>query len=370
MADYEERSMEDLTEEPSQHRLDEMRGKGQVAMSKELTSAAVFVGCLFIIFGSAQAFSLQVQDFMKELFRTRLLTESDIKGSLAVTDIFRDCYKLAAAGCLPLFATALMAGIVSSIAQTQGLIFSAEAIKMDLNHINPISGMKKLFSLQSLFQGVKAVVKFSVIMAALYFAAGAEMQDLPSVAGKSVSEILGYVGSLTAKVFTAIAGVLAVIAVGDYGFQWWNFRKQAMMTKQEAKQEAKDREGDPQIRARIRSVQREMARKRMMKNVVKADVIVTNPTHIAVAIQYEQGWMAPRVVAKGGDYLAEKIRALAREHGIPIVENKPLARALYKSVKVGQLVPRSFYQAVAEILAYVYRIKPKKVIAEQGHDVP
>jgi flagellar biosynthetic protein FlhB len=186
------------------------------------------------------------------------------------------------------------------------------------------------------------------------------MLQAPVFMGVEAPGMLGEYGRVGRVVFFSLFGVLSVFAAGDFWLQRHEYQKQLRMTKQEAKQEHREREGDPQIKARIRSVQREMARKRMMEAVKKADVIVTNPTHFAVAIQYDRVSMgAPKVVAKGADFLAQKIKKIAAEAGVPMVENVPLARTLYKKVKVGQAIPRALYQAVAEVLAYVYRLKGK-----------
>jgi flagellar biosynthesis protein FlhB len=176
----------------------------------------------------------------------------------------------------------------------------------------------------------------------------------------SVEQILVYVGGVVFKLFFALGLITIGLAAADYFFQRWDLERQMMMTKQEIKEEVKQREGDPLIRQRIRRTQRDLANKRMMDDVKKADVIVTNPTHIAVALQYGANLPAPKLVAKGADLIAEKIRNLAREHNIPIVENKPLARTIYKTMKIGQVIPRELFVAVAEVLSYVYKLKKKK----------
>lgn len=365
MAEYDERSSEDLTEEPTQHRLDEMREKGQVAYSRELTSGAVFAGGVLVMAAFGASYFKTFGDFMRDLFKNGLLRSAAMDSPTAAAEVFRQAAKLGAVALLPFFIAIFAVAIGVSVAQTQGFLFATESIKINFTHLNPVSGFKKLFSAQNLFQGVKSVVKFCAIVAVMWSTVKGELPRVPDLAGFTMGQVGAYVGTLTLRVCFALCGLMVVLSAVDYGFQWWNHRKQARMTKEEAKREMKEREGDPQVKARMKSVQRDMARKRMMKSVPKADVIVTNPTHIAVAIVYEKELLAPKVLAKGGDFMAERIKEIARQHGIPIVENKPLARALYKNVKVGQMIPRAFYQAVAEILAYVYRIKPKEIFAHQ-----
>ncbi|HND85352.1 MAG TPA: EscU/YscU/HrcU family type III secretion system export apparatus switch protein, partial [Pseudobdellovibrionaceae bacterium] len=174
-----------------------------------------------------------------------------------------------------------------------------------------------------------------------------------------VAQTLAYIGKVVFKLLMGIGIAMTVIAAADYFFQKWDLEKKMMMTKQQVKEEVKQREGDPMIRARVRRIQREMANKRMMEQVPKADVIITNPTHIAVALQYNEGLAAPKLIAKGADLLAEKIKEIAREHHVPIVENKPLARTIFKTMKIGQVIPRELFVAVAEVLSYVYKLKKK-----------
>lgn len=363
MAEYDERSSEDLSDEPSPYRLEEMRKKGQVAMSRELTSSVVFLACAIVLTVLSKGFTEQFMDFLKELFTHKLIQDYEINSSLKAVDYMTSVVKFSFYLLGPFFVAAVVFAIATSVAQTQGFIFSSEPIKFDLNHVNPISGLQKLASVENLFQGFKSIVKFSAICAVLYFSVLKDLTQVSGVSMMTTSQILTLTGSLISKICYSIAAVMLIISAGDFFFQWWNIRKQARVTKAEAKQEQKEREGDPQIKSRIRSIQREMARKRMMKSVPKADVIITNPTHIAIAILYEKDFLAPKIIAKGGDFLAERIKKIARENGIPVIENKPLARALYKTVKVGQYVPRSFYQAVAEVLAYVYRLRPKSVVS-------
>jgi flagellar biosynthetic protein FlhB len=365
VAEYSENSSDDKTEEPSAYRLEELRRKGQVPYSKEVASTAAFLVVVGSMYGLSQGFTESILNLMKVVFTEGLNQQIPISSGLEVFDVVKAALITTMVGLLPMLVGTFVVVVLVSLVQTQGLVVSTESLKFDLQKVNPLNGIKKLFSSQSLFQGAKSVLKSALILAILYYSVLDDIQSLSELSGAEIGEILRKTTWLAGKVCLYTGMFMVFVSALDYLFQWWTFNKQARMTKQEAKQEHKEREGDPLLKSRMRSTQREMARKRMMKAVPKADVIITNPTHFAVAIVYEKDLMAPKVLAKGADLIAKRIREIATEHGVPIVENKPLARALYKNVKVGQMIPRSFYQAIAEILAYVYRIKPKRVFSEQ-----
>ena len=188
-----------------------------------------------------------------------------------------------------------------------------------------------------------------------------ETKVWPYLQTYSKEQLLVYIGTMITKLFFGIGMVMLVLAAGDYFFQWWDLEKKMMMTKEEIKEEVKQREGDPMIKARVRKIQRDVANRRMMDKVPKGDVVITNPTHIAVVLKYDDNLPAPQLIAKGGDLIAERIKELAREHKIPIIENKPLARTIFKTLKIGQFIPRELFTAVAQVLSYVYRLKKKVV---------
>lgn len=358
MAEYEERNFEDLTEEPSAYRLEELRSKGQVAQSKELTSTLAFLGVCACLYWIAQGFLDHWKSFFHDLFNKEFLNFNE-------SNLLNQVLKCILVIVAPLGITGMVIAAFSSFTQT-GFIFNVESLSPDFKRVDPLSGLKKIFSSKSFLDGLKSLFKFVFIIASIYLLLKNEVQSIPSLIFMDIKTFFVFLSGLIVKTIAVMGLVLLVFAGFDYWIQWRQFRRQAMMTKAEAKREMKEREGDPQLKARIRSIQRDMARKRMMKDVPKADVIVTNPTHIAVALQYDANKAhAPRVIAKGGDFLAERIKKVAREHNIPTVENVPLARTLYKYVKVGQMIPRSLYQAVAEILAYVYRLNGKKTTQQQ-----
>ena len=259
----------------------------------------------------------------------------------------------------PLFMVALIIGVASQVMQT-GLLQNEEALQPDLNKLNPLNSLGRIFSLKGLADIIKSILKMAVIGFIVYFILKSELTKIPYLAGYGLEQILAYLGVIIFKLLLSAGFFMLVLAGADYFFQRWQLEKEMMMTKQEIKEEHKSREGDPMIKARIRKVQREVASRKMMLAVPKGDVVITNPTHIAVVLKYSADLPAPQLIAKGGDLVAERIKQLARENNIPIIENKPLARTIFKTLKIGQVVPRELFVAVAEVLSYVYRLRRKK----------
>ncbi|MCC7441956.1 MAG: flagellar biosynthesis protein FlhB [Bdellovibrionales bacterium] len=351
---------DDLSDEASPYRLEDMRRKGQVSQSRELAGLLGLMACGGAIFLLAPGMGAQYIEYLREVFRTDLTAKLNLAegGNLSET-LMRLLYVIAALG-LPISIVGFLAGALGSFAQI-GSIWSTEPLTPDLDKINPIKGLQRFFSMRHFYDGIRLILKAAVVSAVAYGLVKAEVLSAPGFLLTGPGAVLEGFSSSAKAIFWALCAVLMVFAGFDFWLQRWDYMKQARLTKKEAKEEHKEREGDPLIKARIRSVQREMARRRMMQAVKTADVIVTNPTHIAVALKYDKdGMAAPKVVAKGADFVAQRIKKLGAEMGIPIVENVPLARTLFKAVKIGQFIPRSLYQAVAEVLAYVYRLKNKK----------
>ena len=260
---------------------------------------------------------------------------------------------------LLLIAAALAASLVQ-----HGFLFAPERLKPDLKKISPIAGMKRLFSLRSVAEFLKGLLKIAIVGTVAVLLMLPVISELPSVPDKSVADNLGMIHALAVRMLAGVVAVLALIAGLDFMYQRFEHSKKLRMTKQEVKDEYKQTEGDPHVKARLRAIRIERARQRMMQAVPEADVVITNPTHYAVAIKYDVEEMpAPKVVAKGVDQLAERIRAVAEEHGVPIVENPPLARTLHAAVDLDEEIPAEHYRAVAEVIAYVMRLKGRLIPA-------
>lgn len=361
MAEQEEdRQRDDLSEEASPHKLLEFRKKGQVAQSKELSGLLGFIAAAMALYLMSPVFTRQIVDFMRDMFRADVAAKLNIADVTVVTPALWRGLKLIALIGLPVALAGFALGVAGSFMQI-GAIFSTEPLTPDLDKINPLKGLKRFFSLRHLYDGIRLIFKGVCLVGVCYLLVKARILESPIYVLTDPSALIRGFSSSGKVILMACFGVLLVFAGFDFWLQRWEFSKNVRLTKKEQKEEHKEHEGDPLIKARIRSVQREMARRRMMDAVKKADVIVTNPTHIAVALTYKKGDMdAPRVVAKGADFIAQKIKKIAADAGIPMVENVPLARTLYKSVKLGQYIPRALYQAVAEVLAFVYKLKNQK----------
>ncbi len=360
MAENEDRSSEDLGEEISQYRLEDARNKGQVAQSKEVTGMLGLLAAGATLYALAPDMGQEITEFMKEVFRTDLTARADLVGTHVLADTLMRALKVMAAVGLPVAAVGFVTSAIASFSQI-GSIFTFEPLSPNFEKIDPIKGFQRLFSLKQVWEGLRLFLKIGIVTAIVYGLIKAEILVSPGRLELEPTAQMSIFAANGKSIFLSLLGVLGIFAGIDFFLQKREFNKGLRLTKQEAKEEAKERDGDPMIRARIRAIQRDMARKRMMQAVKKADVIVTNPTHFAVALVYDKDKMAaPKVVAKGADFLAQQIKKLAADAGVPTVENVPLARALYKSVKVGQYVPRQLYQAVAEVLAYVYRLKNSK----------
>lgn len=345
------------TEEATDAKREEFRRQGQVANTRELASALLF-------FGAAGAVWVLGRFFLgsfDELF-TKTMGPDMVK---AIRE-GQPSEMLAFAGgkmvllILPVSIGAAVIGVFSTVVQT-GFLSVENALAPDFNRLNPVSGMQRIFSLRGLAEGAKSLLKLIAVGIVMYLLLESEVLKIPYLVAASPQEIIAYIGGVVARLLFGVGLVTVVLAGADYFFQRWDLERRMMMTKQEIKEEVKQREGDPQIKARIRRIQREMANKRMMDAIPKADVVVTNPTHIACVLKYTDDLPAPQLVAKGADHVAEKIKEIAREHNIPIIENKPLARTIFKTLKIGQVIPRELFVAVAEVLSYVYRLKRKKV---------
>jgi flagellar biosynthesis protein FlhB len=352
MADETDQSQK--TEDPTAKRLEEAHRKGQVAKSDE-------VGHWFVLSGATLVVLIFAGGLARDVAAALLPFLERPHGMPAeALDLRRDfgavglaLLKAAAAPMALLFCAAALGPFVQ-----HRPVLSAERLKPDFARLSPLKGLKRMFGPQSWLILAKAVLKIALVGGAALLAVWPELRRIELL---TTVDLLGLLDVLSRVVLLLAAGALAMlaaIAVGDLFYQKWDFLKNQRMSKQEVKEEHKQTEGDPQVKARIRQLRMERSRKRMMAAVPTASVVVTNPTHFAVALRYEQAAMAaPKVVAKGMDLLALRIRELAAEHGVPVVENPPLARALHAGVELDREIPPEFYKAVAEIIGYVMRLQ-------------
>ena len=353
----EDSDFQEKTEEPSQYRIDESRRKGEVASSKELNSILVLTGTSSTLLLSTVFIFETIRGYTQWLLNTPLEKLFSSEGVQIL--VMKSCG--AALTCVaPILAVAFLVGFFAQVSQI-GFLYAPEVLNLKFERINPVNGFKRLFSKKSLVEATKGFLKFLFILGITYYVL---KDDLPSFTGFLQSEFhLSFIHGkmLIVKVFMSIVAGMFIIALGDFAWEKYSYKKKLMMSKQELKEESKERDGNPEVKQRIRSIQREAASKRMMAEIPTADVIITNPTHFSVALKYDMANMvSPQVVAKGVDHLALKIRKMAKDNDVPIVENIPLARTLYKTVEVGEPIPRNLYQAVAEILAFVFKLKRSK----------
>ena len=343
------------TEEPTQQRREDFRKRGQVAQTKELGSVLALVSSLAAIWFLSRFFLIQITDVFNMSFGSFLVQAARENDWLAA---FRYSIEKVFLIVGPIGIILWLVSFASSVVQV-GFLVNEEAIQFKVDKLNPIEGFKRVFSLRSLVEGIKAVFKMSIVVTIAIVVVKSEIVTLPKLVTYNVDQIFKFLGGVTFKLVAGVSFFMGVLAGLDFLFQKWDLEQKMKMTKQEVKEEMKSREGDPLIKARIRRVQREMAQRRMMDDVPKADVVITNPTHIAVALKYSEKMVAPTIVAMGAGLIAERIKTLARENKVPIVENKPLARTMFKTLKIGQGIPKELYTAVAEVLSYVYKLKNK-----------
>jgi flagellar biosynthetic protein FlhB len=356
------------TEPASARKLEQAREQGNVPRSRELATLAVLLASvgviavigLFMFRGLHRVMhntlSFDAGDVASPAMMGRNLMEAGLDGLLLF---------------LPLAGVVVVAAVAANVL-ISGWVFSTKAFEFNLAKLNPVSGLGRLFSWNSLAELVKALMKGGLIAGVAGWMIWQQREGILGLAVEPLEAAMAHFGQITLLTFLAAVAAFGVIVVLDVPFQLWQYHHGLRMTKQEIRQESKEMEGDPQIKARIRSLQREAARRRMMQAVPKADVVVTNPMHFAVALKYEERTMAaPQVVAKGSQLVAERIKELARENRVPIVEAPPLARALHRHAEVGDTIPGALFTAVAQVLAYVYQLnKSLNPVLPDAWDVP
>lgn len=346
------------TEKPTPKRKEKARSEGQVAISKEIATAITLIvgflslralsGYMYTQLGKIMNFNFTlIQDADKIVspsYIKDLLVFVSLKGLLTIA---------------PILAVVMLVGVVTNVLQV-GWHPTTKPLKPKFNAFNPVNGLKRLFSFKQLIEAFIAIIKIIFLCFVVYSAVKDEVYQIKNIIYMDLGSAVIYVCNLCIDVGLKVGYFFIIIAILDFAYQRFSHNKKLMMSKQEIKDEYKQSEGDPIIKSQIRQRMRESALKRMMQEVPNADVVVTNPTHFAVAIKYEREKEgAPIVVAKGVDHLAQKIKDVAKENNVEIVENKPLARSLYANVEVGREIPPELYQAVAEVLAFVYKLKNK-----------
>jgi flagellar biosynthesis protein FlhB len=362
-----ENDAQERTEQATPKRLEEARKKGQIPRSRELTTAAVTLvggGALYMLGG-------KITGQMAEMMRRSLaLSRDEATDSAFLVPAFG---RAAADGLwlsAPLLLAVALAAIIAPLA-LGGWSFSGQSIAPQFNRLNPLEGVKRMFAMRSLVELAKALAKFALVAVIATIVLWNGAAELMALGREPLEQAIGHAVQISGKALLVISAGLLIIAGFDVPYQLWQYAKQMRMSREEIRQEYKESEGSPEVKGRIRQIQQQLARQRMMADVPKADVIVTNPTHFAVALKYDEKRMrAPIVVAKGVDVIAAKIREVAGEHAVPIFEAPPLARVLYRNVEIGEEVPSGLYVAVAQILSYVFQLRVAKRAGQQPPPKP
>jgi len=344
------------TEKATPRKKTKAREEGQVAKSNEIATALMLI-LVFSVLGMAGGFML---DRLLSVFQYSLVTVAnagDYLNPLALSGLFGNMMLQTVIIVAPVFLSAMIVGVAANLAQV-GWHPTTKPLKPKFSKLNPAKGVKRLFSMQVLVELAKSLLKFGIILYVIYNLLEDESRNLLKLLDMELLQAVSYLGGVVVQLGINVGVAYLFIAAADFAYVRWKHAKDLRMSKQEVKEEYKNIEGNPQIKGKIRQKMREASMRRMMQDVPKADVIITNPTHFAVALTYDkEKGEAPVVVAKGTDFLAQRIKDVAKEHNVTIVENKPLARALYATVDIGREIPQELYQTVAEVLAYVFKLK-------------
>ena len=353
----EDTDQDSKTEEPTGKRLSDARDKGQVVTSKEVSTALLFVAATVLFYFQGEVLWHSLQTKMRFFFSGAISGDITPMGMSVLLDgiIMEFMVDLA-----PFFALFVIFAIFSGILQ-HGFLISMESLQPKLSKLNPISGLKRLFSMRSIVEMLKSVLKMSVITFVVYWALKDSSDRILGLSATNINYVVESMAWDIMEVMSLVTLAFVAMAFLDFLYQKYEHIKGLKMTKQEVKDEQKQMEGDPLIKGRIRQIQREMAQRRMMEEVPKADVVITNPTHFAVALHYKQGEMqAPKLLAKGKGITAQRIREIAKENNIAIVQNPPLARTIFQDVELDQIIPPDLFKAVAEVLAYVFNLQQNR----------
>ncbi|RED66043.1 flagellar biosynthesis protein FlhB [Cohnella lupini] len=345
------------TEKATPKKRGESRKKGQVAKSVEIPSSLILLACICCLLMLGPFLQKQILTMFGDVLLHRLEMEVTAENILTLFNHYAVQLLIVLA---PIFVVVLIVAFASYYVQI-GWLFTLEPLQPKLEKLNPLTGAKNIFGVRSVVEFLKSSLKLAAVGLIVYLVLWSERERFLDLAHLPVQDIFAFVSGLTMEMGIFVAALLFVLAIGDFMYQRYEFEKNLRMSKQDIKDEYKNSEGDPLIKAKIKERQRRMALMRMMQEVPKADVVITNPTHFAVALKYDPSKMdAPTVIAKGQDYLALRIREIAKKNEVMTMENKPLARALFERTEVGQSVPGDLFQAVAEVLAYVYRLKGRR----------
>ncbi len=344
------------TEDATPGRLEQAREQGDVPNSKEFANFILFVGFALVFYFYGQSMLKRSIDIFHKYFNEQWYHIEDAGNFMNLMSyVVKEIFWILG----PLFAVVFIFGVASYIGQF-GLLFTTEKLFPDISKLDPIAGLKRMFTTQVVMELVKSIIKVVIVACIVYFMFGDEITRLNQIGAEPLGKTFFYYMSVIGQLMFAMLLFMAVLGVMDLAFQRWSYSERHKMSFQEVKEEMKMKEGSPEVRSRIRQIQRDRARSRMMEDVKTADVVVANPTHVAVALKYKRGeTKAPVVVAKGANLIAQRIKEIAAENNIPILEKRMLARHLYRTVEVGEMIPESLYTAVAEVLAYVYKVKRK-----------
>lgn len=352
-------SSEEKTEKATPKKRNDQRKEGNIFQSKEIVIAATLIATFtsfkFLYSLIESTLSKSVKSFFSLAGSMDVIKQSDMP------QIFINCLITFAIAAAPMLLIAGLVAVIATIAQTKGLV-TFKSLKPKFSRMNPLSGLKNMVSLKGLIEMLKSIIKIIILFYIIYLTLKNEINDIPKMIDMSVTEAVAVIGRIIWNVVLKVMIAFVFVALFDFMYQKWSYEKKLRMSKQEVKEEYKMTEGDPKIKGQIKQKQQAMSRQRMMQAVPEANVVIRNPTHYAVALKYDhEKNRAPVVVAKGEDYMALKIIEIAQEHNVVIMENKPLARALYAEVGIDMEIPSEFYNPVAEILAYVYSLNEKEL---------
>ncbi len=349
---------QEKTEEATAHRMRKALEDGQVAKSMELSSVAVIALSFMTLYALGPMIAERTMAFMTHTF-VAAPTMSINHGSFVT--LFRDSLVSFFIAIGPFMLALVVIGTLINVSQV-GIRFTTKPLEPKFDKLDPIAGLKRVFSSKTLVEYFRDIIKVLLISYVAYTIIVSDVMSFFELMDSPAEHFAAQFGTLAVWLALKLAASLLTLAVFDFAFQRYQHKKKMRMSKQEIKEESKDTDGNPVLKSRIRQVQREMARKRMMQDVPTADVVITNPTHYAIALKYDKSSMeAPTVIAKGQRLVAQRIKEIAREAGVPVIENKPLARSLFKVCEIGATIPAKLYKAVAEVLAYVYQLKGKEI---------